>query len=508
MKHKSFEDFILLKEGTDKDWRKHFIQLEKGFIPHDNMQPVVDAFLKSSEIELTSDTSKAPTMPKKSLFLVGGAVRDFLKGKSIKDYDLATNATPEQIAHILHNAGFAMSPDRSGRQGEKLKITFRPKPAEGKSNKLWFIKGRDNSPARKPFVVSAVVNGEEFEIATFRRDAKVTDGAAAVDFVDNPHEDASRRDLTINAMYIELTKPDGENNKLYDPTGKGHHDAKNSIVQTVGKPEDRFQEDKLRIMRTLRFYCRYGKGGLNKETLKAIDKFKHMEGVALERIRDEFLKGLLHKDTDPRCYVNLYRKTGLLGRVFPGMKFESPAGVPVEFRDRADKPLALAWLLQHNSPEEVNQTLSEVRPRGEEMVHTGWESVERKAVVFLLRLKDFNPEQVHQFMTQRRGTGLTNDQIRSWVEMFKDPKTGRNAMGKNWSDRIKAFAGRSPSVKWEDAQKAGLDICPNCSGKGCGFNPMTGEPMCSGKLPPEMRGKAIAGLETQNFLKDLQQGNF
>ena len=311
----SFKQFLVLKEEGEspsgasgvagKDWKKEFIQMEKGFIPPSKMRPVVEAFLNSGNIKLMDDTSGKPvTMQKKSLFLVGGPVRDFIAGKAIKDFDLATNATPEQQALILSSAGFTMSPDRSGKNDENakpLRLTFKPKAAKPNDRKTWFVKGRDESG--KVFVISAVVDGEEFEIATFRRDAKVTDGAALVDFVDNPHEDASRRDLTINAMYIELTKADGENNRLYDPTGKGWHDIKNNVVRTVGKARDRFNEDKLRVMRAIRFHCRFGKGArMDPDIENALQDFVDLRGVALERVRDEFLKGLLHPDVDVERY--------------------------------------------------------------------------------------------------------------------------------------------------------------------------------------------------------------
>ena len=112
---KSFGEFVADKksllseaEKSKGDWKKEYVKLEKGFVPPSNMRPVVQAFLDSGSIELTSDTSSKVTMPKKSLFLVGGPVRDFLLGKKPKDLDMATNATPEQIAMILHNAGFCL----------------------------------------------------------------------------------------------------------------------------------------------------------------------------------------------------------------------------------------------------------------------------------------------------------------------------------------------------------------------------------------------------------------
>lgn len=496
---RTFKSFLTLRENNEapNDWRKSFIQLEKGFIPPSKLRPIIEAFLKSGNIELSPDTKKAPTMPKKSLFLVGGPVRDFLSGKSIKDYDLATNATPEQTGHILSASGFKMAEDRSGKNGKPLNLTFNPAPAQKGDNRIWFVKGRDASQDGKAFVISAVVDGEEFEIATFRRDAKVTDGAAAVDFVDNPHEDASRRDLTINSLYIELTKADGENGKLFDPTGKGMHDVKHSVVRTVGKPEDRFGEDKLRVLRAIRFHCRFGDGSqMDPEIEKAIPKFKHLEGVALERIRDEFLKGLLHQDVDSKRYISIYKRTGLLNKVFPDVNFDPPNSVPMEISDRKDKALALAWLLQHNPIEKVDQVLSPSRKMGMEERNTGWTAMERKAVIFLLKLKEFNPDQLPYFMKFREGTGLTNAQIRDWVEMFKIAGTNRHRRPW-WANHVGAFADHQRSVSWDDAMKAGKHICTNCKGQGC-VN-------CkgSGQIDPEMRGKVIGDMEIDRFRQKL-----
>ena len=489
---KSFKEFVVIKESTDKDWKATSAgpPLAKGFVPPPKLRPIIRAFLNSSNIVLQKDTSgKHVTMPKKSLFLVGGPVRDFILDKPIKDMDLATNATPEQTAIILSAAGFKHGGDRSGRDGEELKL---PKSIEnedgktieikhaGKSDDLvWFVKGRDNSADRKAFVISALVGKEEFEIATFRKDAKVVDGDAAVDFVDNPKEDAERRDLTINSLYIELTKPDAENKNLYDPTGSGYHDLKHGVVKTVGKAEDRFKEDPLRIMRAIRFHTRFGSGELDPEIVEAIKKFKNLdEHVALERIRDEFLKGLLHPDVDSQKYLSLYKKTGLLNTVFPGLKFESAAGVPMEFTDKKDKALALAWLLQNNPVQNVEKTLSEARPVAGENKPTGWQSQEKKAIVFLLKLKEFHPDNLSQFMRAREGTGLTNQQIKEWADMF--PKRDW------WNKHVRTFADHQKSVSWEDAVAKGKHKAPDGT-----------------FILPNERTKVIGDMEKEKFLSNL-----
>lgn len=503
----------MLKEEKGGDWKQESAAapLDKGFIPPQKLRPIIRAFLNSGNIILQKDTSgKDVAMPKKTLYLVGGPVRDFIKGKTVKDYDLATNATPAQTATILAASGFKRTGDKSGKEGEELKLPSNFYDEDGQSRKIedaeqgdkkrWFIKGRDNSDQRKVFVISAMVDGEEFEIATFRKDAKVVDGQAAVDFTDNPKEDAERRDLTINALYIELNKADGENKKLYDPTGRGIHDLKHSIVKTVGKAHERFDEDPLRIMRAIRFHCRFGQGDqLDPEIVKAIPKFMNLpERVALERIRDEFLKGLLDPDIDAKKYLTIYDKTKLLQVIFPGVIFSQDKGVPVEFSDKKDKPLALAWLLRHNPIEKVAETLNPIRQVGQEQKATGWQTEERRAVLFLLKLKNFDPKQVSQFSRSKMGTGLSPQQIRDWVEMFNIPGTKRNQRGGWWAKRVSAFSDYQPSVKWQDVEASGGDVCKNCQGMGCQ------ECRGSGKVPPHKRGEIISSLESDAFLKKLE----
>jgi tRNA nucleotidyltransferase/poly(A) polymerase len=446
---RDFKEFLALREqneqgGEKKDWKKEYTSLEKGFIPPPKLRPVIDAFLNSGNIVVDKDTTKDTTMQKKPLFLVGGPVRDFLRGKSIKDYDVATPATPAQIAMILHSAGFKMAPERAGKEGEKLDLKFRPKEAQPGDKKIWYVKGRDSSDQQKVFVIGAVVDGEDFDIATFRNDAKVTDGAAAVNFVDNPHGDASRRDLTINSMYIELSKSDGENNKLYDPTGKGLHDIRSGVVRAVGKAEDRFREDKLRIMRAIRFHCRFGKGSkMDPEIEKAIPRFASMKGVALERVRDEFLKGLEHPDVETKCYLNIYSRTGLIERIFPGLVMN--ADIPQQFRDKRDKPLALAWILKDNPIDKVKEVLAP--QRGDR--NTGWSNQEQRQVLFLLSLKDFSPDELQKHLSDRRASGLSEDQIRDWVEYFNyNDEAGRrrNRLGGR-AHQIRAFSEFDPSSK-------------------------------------------------------------
>lgn len=440
---RSFGEFVEQREEEakkgDKDWRKEYINLPTGFTPPKNMRPIVQAFLDSGSIELTNDTSSKVTLPKKSLFLVGGPVRDFLlnPSKRAKDYDLATNATPEQIALILHNAGFGME---NPSDAEQMDLPF--KPAKGTGNKSWFLKGRDAGGEGKPFVIGAVVNGENFDIATFRKDGKTFNGNSDVDFVDNPHDDAERRDLTINSMYIELTKPDGENKKLYDPTRMGYHDVFSGTVRTVGKADKRFEEDKIRVMRAIRFHCKFGKSAhIDRDIAAAIPKFADLEGVSLERIRDEFLKGLEDPDVDPKKYLSLYERFGLLPKVFPGVRVRTD--VPPQMRDKKDKFTALAWMLQDNPSDKVEQVLDSVR----DGTHTGWSGKEKSTVSYLLGLKEFDPDRLDDYLKGRRNLGLTKDHIGRWTDMFDVTDGGSvRSLRPTWTKRMRRFADFQPDT--------------------------------------------------------------
>jgi tRNA nucleotidyltransferase/poly(A) polymerase len=515
---KSFKDYLVLKEAEEsqgqKDWRKEYVTLEKGFNPKihsPNLSPIIDAFQNSSKIPLTKDTTKDVTMPKKSLFLVGGAVRDFLKNKTPKDFDLATNATPAQMARILHEAGFKVPTkggqpdyDRSGKGGE-FHLGFEPELAKPGDKKLWMLTGRDSSKGRKPFVLTAVVDGQSYEIATFRRDAKVSEGQAIVDFVDNPNEDAERRDLTINAMYIELTNPDGDNKRLFDPTKKGWHDVTHGIVRTVGKARERFGEDPLRTLRAIRFHCRFGSGWkMHDDIEEAMPEFRHLDGAALERVKDEFEKGLIHPDVDPRCYLSIYKRTGLIDKVFPNVNVN--INVPASLRDKKDKILSLAWILQDNPISKVEEVLGSTR--GD--IPTGWSKQERNAISFLLNLKYFDPDMLGSYIQKRKGTGLSPKQIRDWTDIIQNSKGearglgGVGAGGPRWAKYMHALSEFDPNnkelVTWQEKIP-----CDQCKGDGCEHCEHRG--YHKGGIHPDIISRGLAGVAPTQRASAVENAN-
>lgn len=149
------------------------------------------------------------------LFIVGGAVRDFLLNQKIKDYDLATDALPDSVEQIMAKAGFK------------------------------------TLPTGKAFgVINVFTNQGEYEIATFREDQN-KGRKPNVNLGATIESDAARRDLRINALYYDI-----DSNEIIDLVG-GIDDIKNKTIQMVGNPQERFEEDPLRILRFFRFLCRF-----------------------------------------------------------------------------------------------------------------------------------------------------------------------------------------------------------------------------------------------------------
>lgn len=214
------------------------------------------------------------------LFLVGGCVRDLLLGKSPKDYDLCTNATPDEIKIICER--------------ENLK-TF------------------DSGIKHGTLTVIDDFYNQSYEITTYRVEGKYIAGRHPneVDFTASLEEDLKRRDFTINSFaYNLLTK------ELFALDESYFRDLEIEIIRTVGDPEDRFNEDALRMLRALRFSAELG-FTINKNTYEAIKTQAYLiEKVSKERIRDELTKILLsnHPET-----LELLVTSGLEDYLFNGI---------------------------------------------------------------------------------------------------------------------------------------------------------------------------------------------
>jgi tRNA nucleotidyltransferase (CCA-adding enzyme) len=221
-------------------------------------------------------------------WVVGGCVRDTLMNRCPNDWDVATDARPETVTTIMHDAGLPVVP--TGIEHGTVTVIV---PVEGTS----------------PVVTVAV------EVTTFRGDGTYTDGRRpdSVQFVNSIEEDLARRDFTINAMAF---RPRHE--AFADPF-HGQQDIKFKWISAVGDPCERFMEDGLRVMRACRFSAQLGFfiGTRTQEAMKLTPVREKCLGVAKERIATEFWK--LMTGEFAKNGVCALEETGLLTALFPGV---------------------------------------------------------------------------------------------------------------------------------------------------------------------------------------------
>jgi len=225
-------------------------------------------------------------------YFVGGCVRDLLMGHEPKDYDVATNARPDAVMKLFRR-------------------TF---------------------PVGAHFGVVIVCddNDTQTEVATFRADGAYEDGRrpTEVRYADTPQVDVLRRDFTINGMMM-----DPVSDEVLDFVG-GRDDLEAKILRAIGTPQVRFEEDKLRMLRAVRFAARFG-FSIEPKTLQAIQaQASTINQVSNERVRDEITRMLT--EGHARRAFELLDKTGLLQEVLPEVARMRGVQQPPQFHPEGD----------------------------------------------------------------------------------------------------------------------------------------------------------------------------
>ena len=215
------------------------------------------------------------------IYLVGGCVRNLLLGSEIKDWDMTTNATPEQITKFFPNSFYD---NAFGTVGI---------PLETNGTKI------------------------VIEITTFRTERGYTDKRRpdTVEWGKTIEEDLARRDFTINAIALKIeAQPAGSTHELIDPYN-GKKDIEQKLIRAVGDPKQRFKEDALRLMRAVRIATQLSFTIEEKTWKEILVDSKLLSEISAERIRDELLKTL--GSEYPQDGVMLLRNARLLEHILP-----------------------------------------------------------------------------------------------------------------------------------------------------------------------------------------------
>jgi poly(A) polymerase len=270
-------------------------------------------------------------------YLVGGCVRDLLLGREPADYDVSTNATPREVMRIFPETNAV---------GAQFGVVL--VPIDG-------LTAADLEQAAKDDPVETPVEAAKhkaIEVATFRSDGIYSDGRHPdeVRFSKTAEEDVQRRDFTINGLLLDPLDDD----RVLDFVG-GQADLSAKIVRTIGDPERRFAEDKLRMLRAVRFAARFGYE-IEAGTMAAIQQLApQSHQVSRERIREELTKMLT--EGQARRAFELLDQSHLLHEVLPEVEKMKGVEQPPQYHPEGDVWVHTLLLLEKLSTG-VSRTLA------------------------------------------------------------------------------------------------------------------------------------------------------
>ena len=305
----------------------------------------------------------------RKLYLVGGSVRDFLTGDKPKDFDLATDALPDEVLDIVDGKF------RTNLQGKAFGVV----------------------------VVYTKEVPEGMEIATFRED--VSKGRnPEVKLGVTIEDDVKRRDLTYNSLFYDL-----DTREIVDLVG-GKEDLQSGITRMVGDPIERFDEDSLRILRAFRFASRY-EHPLHHDTEKAIEKRKQLQNIdpetgemkriSQERVWEE-MKKAWKQARDYNYYLNFFTKFDMWDEVFPGSEINT------NLVKSKDLVVVIANLFK-------NESLSGLERKLVQEYKIEHETATK--VVFLVSLLSFKVEDVFDIYKKRQQCAISDETILEWLKV-------------------------------------------------------------------------------------------
>jgi hypothetical protein len=359
------------------------------------------------------------SVSKCKLYVVGGAVRDFLISvfhqdklhKAPKNFNLATDARPKIIQLILMNAKSPME----CHSGKEMGVTI------------------------------AQAHGTTYEIETFREDKPMGSSEDKNDFVTytNASRDAQRRDFRANALRYDIEKKTIED----DVGGFGDIVENPPKLRTIKSAKESFKQDPLRALRGLRIHSKMVGGdhnSLDADMRASLQDFDMGDKIDRSKVHDEFIEGLKVAD-DQNNYVSNFHALGkptktLLNQMFPGLEVNGKIGIP----NNTHPHVVLALILKNNAPDKVEKVKNV-------MQKAGFDSSEVSDVGFLLSLPKYtSPDHVNDFLQAmtKESKKLVPSTIRNYVKWAKLPN--RNVIEKMLDYKKKGMHGQHSEKEIKD----------------------------------------------------------
>jgi tRNA nucleotidyltransferase/poly(A) polymerase len=333
----------------------------------------------------------------KKLYLVGGAVRDFLTGDTPKDFDLATDALPDEVLGIIDDKY------RTNLQGKAFGVV----------------------------VAYTKDQPEGMEIATFREDTSKGRNPE-VKLGVTIEQDVKRRDISFNGLFFDL-----DTNEIVDLVG-GQQDLKDGVTRMIGDPTERFEEDSLRILRAFRFASRYGHP-LHKDTENAIEKRNQLENIdpesgemkriSQERVIEE-MKKAWKQAKDYNHYLSFFTKFDMWNQVFPGVEINT------DLVDTKDFVVVFTNLFKN-----VDTNRLETKLVQEFRIELDI----AKKIVFLLELSKMKVEDVLDIFRKRQQCAITDATILEWLRVSN-----------NQNDMLVKFVEYKPTTSSQELMTLGF----------------------------------------------------
>lgn len=294
-----------------------------------------------------------------TIYLVGGAVRDMLLNNTPNDYDFVSNASTDQTIEILKELN--------------CKIYFKGK---------------------RFGIISGSIDSYKIEIGTFRKDV-TDDRLPIVDFNVTIEDDANRRDITYNALYYDFDR-----NIIIDYVN-GVNDIYNKITKLVGDPDLRIKQDKLRILRVIRYACKYNHI-IDLPTINAI-KNNDLHDISKERIYEEITRAF--NTTNFNQYLIFLRDFGLFKHVFPNINAIYDTEINSKYL-----PIYFAYIFKGN--EHLGTKLKDIKYDRQLIKHTK----------FLIKMLKFNPGIINKYIKKKKQYHIDDDMLLEWNEIMHPDK--------------------------------------------------------------------------------------